>query len=202
MDCGAREQDRAGWCKVTTASFTYLGASFDTPNGSRGFIAANDGSGTVDAKSVIIAGGTEQEREGIWLEFSPDDAIGLAQGIIDAAEHAKGGVVSAGSWTPPDSIAHIPAPDGATQVDSWYEDADGNWRRPFIGREWLLVTESSKDFPGSLDVWVGILGLQESSGCISAGITVDAGSQLNSVEARKLAAMLMDAADALDGMGQ
>jgi hypothetical protein len=74
------------------ASFTYLGLGFDTLDGFSGFIAANDGSGTVPAKSVIIVGGTEQERRGFWLEFSPDDAIALAQGIIDAAEHAKGGV--------------------------------------------------------------------------------------------------------------
>jgi hypothetical protein len=84
------------------ASFTYRGVGFDTADGRSGFIAANDGSGTVPAKNVIIAGGTAQEHSGDWLEFSPDDAIALAEGIIDAAEHAKSGGVGAGCWNPED----------------------------------------------------------------------------------------------------
>jgi hypothetical protein len=188
---------------VTTASFTYLGVSFDTPNGSRGFVAANDGSGTVAAKSVIIVGGTEQERRGFWLEFSPDDAIALTQGIIDAAEHAKGGAgVSNDCSSPDERFAHIPPPPGAREVDPWHEDADGNWRRCFVAKEWFLVTESSKHCPCCREDCVSIVGVQESCGHISAGISVDADSELNAVEARKLAAMLMDAADDLEGMGQ
>jgi hypothetical protein len=63
---------------VTTASFTYLGVSFDTPNGSHGFVAANDGSAyeNMVPNRVIIVGGTEHvrsgERGGFWLEFSPE----------------------------------------------------------------------------------------------------------------------------------
>jgi hypothetical protein len=93
----------------TGASFTYLGLSFDTPDGFSGFIAANDGSGTVPAKSVVIVGGTGQERGGYWLEFRPDDAIALAQGIIDAAEHAEGlRGVSNDYLSPDERFAHIP----------------------------------------------------------------------------------------------
>ncbi len=208
MACGTRAGVSAGWCKVTTASFTYLGVGFDTPNGSSGFIAANDGSGTVAAKSVIIVGGTEQEREGFWLEFSPDDAIGLAQGIIDAAEHAKGWRGVSNDYSSPDErFAHIPLPPGATEVDPWHEDADGYWRRCFVAKEWFLVTESSKHCPCCNEVCVRIVGVQESSGspsgyCSGAGISVSADNELNAVEARKLAAMLMDAADALEGMDQ
>jgi hypothetical protein len=153
-----------------SASFTYLGVGFDTANGSSGFIAANDGSGTVAAKSVIIVGGTGQERRGFWLEFSPDDAIALAQGIIDAAEHAKGGVVSAASWTPEDLLAHILAPTGATEVDSWHEEEDGTWRRSFVAGEWSLATESSKHCPCCTEVSITVVGVQDSSGDIGAGI--------------------------------
>jgi hypothetical protein len=110
--------------------------------------------------------------------------------------------VSAGCWTPEDPFAHIPTPAGATEVDSWHEDADGNWRRCFVAKEWFLVTESSKHCPCCNKVCVSIVGVQESSGNIGAGIAVDAGSELNAVEARELAAMLNDAADALEGMDQ
>jgi hypothetical protein len=51
------------------------------------------------------------------------------------------------------------------------------------------------------------VGVQESSGSQSgyrsgAGISVEVDSEWNAVEARKLAVMLMDAADALEDMGQ
>jgi hypothetical protein len=201
MACGTRAGVSAGWCKVTTASFTYLGVGFDTANGSSGFIAANDGSGTVAAKSVIIVGGTEQEREGFWLEFSPDDAIGLAQGIIDAAEHAKGWRGVSNDYSSPDErFAHIPLPPGTPEVD--HEDADGNWRRCFVAKRWFLVTESSKHCPCCNDVCVSIVGVQDSSGHIAAGISVDADSELNAVEARELAAMLKDAADTLEDIAR
>lgn len=184
------------------ASFTYLGVGFDTPNGSSGFVAANDGSGAVAAKSVIILGGTEKERRGFWLEFSPDDAIELAEGIIDAARHAKGSVASAGSSTPADVLEHIPPPAGAMDVGSWHEDADGNWRRFFIANEWVLVTESSRDCPDCRAVFVSIEGLQDSSGHFSTKIYADADSELDATEARELAAMLIDAADALESVDQ
>ena len=94
---------------VQTASFTYIGVSFDTPNGSRGFVAANDGSAyeNMVPNCVIIVAGTEHEN--VWLEFSPDDAIAPAQGIIEAAEHAKGGAGVSNDYSSPDErFAHIP----------------------------------------------------------------------------------------------
>ncbi|OCB15429.1 hypothetical protein [Mycobacterium intracellulare] len=184
------------------ASFTYLGVSFNTPNGSHGFVAANDGSAYeyMVPNRVIIAGGTEQERNGFWLEFSPDDAIALAHGIVDAAGHAMDGAVNAGSSAPVDLLAHIPPPAAAMEVGSWQEDADGNWRRFFVAKEWVLVTESSRDCPDCREVFVSIVGLQDSSGHFSTGISVDADSELNATEAGELAGVLIDAADALESL--
>jgi hypothetical protein len=61
------------------ASFTYLGASIEGQDGQPGLlIAANKGTVYLLTESVFA--------------LSPDDAIYFGQAIIDAAEHAKGGV--------------------------------------------------------------------------------------------------------------
>ena len=183
----------------THASFTYLGLAFDTPDGFSGFVAANDGTGTVPAKNVIIVGGSGQEHRSFWLEFSADDAITLAEGIIDAAEHAEG-------------RCEVNADDGALDWDSvtqppgeltpWYEDEDGRLCRSFVAGGWVLATESSEHCPCCREVHVDILGVQESCGCIAAGISLAADSELTSFEARELAAMLTDAAAALEALEQ
>ena len=171
------------------ASFTYRGLAFVTADGRSGFIAANDGSGTVPAKNVIIAGGTGQERSGDWLEFSPDDAIALAEGIIDAAEHAKSGGVGAGCCNPED------------HRDIDLREEPGLARHSTIAKEPFPNPGSNEHCPSDGEVSVRYMFTREESGHIVKQVCLDSHCRLNPVQARRLAGVLTDQADTLDLLG-
>ena len=101
--------------------------------------------------------------------------------LAEAQEHAEGNR----------RLGHVPAPVGAVRLYQWQHDPeeDGLWRREFEGREWKV---------GPVAVVVG--GHQRADGSALASMFVYGGdgANLTNVEARRLAAVMVEAADEVD----
>jgi hypothetical protein len=110
-------------------------------------------------------------------------------GLLDyAREYAQHNLVDA-------AYADAPLPPGATtDFEGWGKDLQrGGWRRSLL---W-------NSYGDTADVNVDISGWQQCDGSFTRHIGlwgIDEGGELTSAQARRIAAMLLEAADALEGL--
>lgn len=86
----------------------------------------------------------------------------------------------------------LAAPGDARWVGLWEKHIQLGWSRSLVWREWGPVSDA--------DLYVAIDGRQQCDGTVVRGISpyVDDASHLTSAQARRLAALLIEAADELD----
>ena len=89
----------------------------------------------------------------------------------------------------------MPVPAGAEQVEHWEDDGTGTWTRR------LAVSTRTVDRAGS-DSTVYVEGVQRSDGTVqwSLFVLADDRQPFTSAQARRFAAMILEAADELDGL--
>ncbi|MGO9186217.1 hypothetical protein [Mycobacterium sp.] len=92
-----------------------------------------------------------------------------------------------------DTLFDVPVPAGAEQVDHWEDDGTGSWTRR------LSVSSRSVSRPGA-DSTVYVDGVQRSDGTVqwSLFVLADDREPFASTQARRFAAMILEAADELD----
>ncbi|CAM3108272.1 hypothetical protein BST27_18605 [Mycobacterium intermedium] len=95
-----------------------------------------------------------------------------------------------GSNTAAVMLADVAPPDGGDHRP-WQDEGDGTWSRFFVGTVRTMG-----------DVRVIIDGTQYSDGRIERFVTTDSAEGMGSAEARQLAALIIEAADEIDGWAE